>query len=108
MNTTLNKKTLLVLFGLILCHATQGMEPTFRKKKQERRTAQLKSYTKQDIEKLIQPLSTIVAGTVIASIGYTVQEPVMIGFGLGLVVGGTDDMSHYCKYERRYNQKKSQ
>lgn len=102
----MKKKIFIILCILVFSHATQGMEPTFRKKKQERRTAQLKSYTKQDIEKFIQPLSTIVAGTVIASIGYTIQEPVMIGFGLGLVIGGTDDMNHYCKYERRYNQKR--
>lgn len=104
----MKKKFFIVLCTLLFSHASYGMEPTFKKSKQERRTAQLKPCTKQDIEKIIQPLSTIFAGAAIASIGYTVQEPVIIGFGLGLVVGGTDDMNNYYKYQRRYNQKKAQ
>lgn len=102
----MKKKVFIVLCTLLFSHASYGMEPTFKKIKQKRRTAQLKSCTKQDVEKMIQPLSTIFAGVAIASIGYTAQEPVMIGFGLGLVIGGTDDINNYYKYQRHYNQKK--
>lgn len=82
-----------------------SMEPNFKKQKRERRIAYNKPYTQQDKEKLTEAFLTIAAGTVIASTGCALQKPITIGFGLGLVIGGTDDIQKYYKFDRRYSQK---
>lgn len=98
----MNKKIFILLYGLILSHGLYGMKPDFKTQKLERRTAYNKPYTTEDKQKLARPFSILIAGTVLTSAGLVLQESTMIGLGLGLIIGGADDVSNYYKYQRRY------
>jgi hypothetical protein len=102
----MKKEILILLSSLIVSHELCGMK--FKKHKKERHVAQKQPYTQEDKKELLLPLSTIIAGTAITSAGYALQEPIMIGFGAGLIIGGTDDVNNYYKFQRRYNQKIAQ
>lgn len=104
----MKKNIFILLCSLVLFQGLYGMKPDFKKQQQERRREYKKPYNKEDQQKLSGTFSTIIAGTVITSAGCILQEPIIIGLGVGLMIGGTDDVSNYYKFQRRYNQKTEQ
>ena len=102
------KHVFIILCSLVASHTMYGMKSDFKTQKKERRIAYKKPYNKEDQQKLLPVFSTFVVGMAVTSAGLALQEPTIVGFGMGMIIGGTDEVKNYYKYERRYNQKTAQ